>query len=299
MTPRTRLQRWLTDPLEAALLWLGLAVFGAMRPETASNVGGWLGRTIGPLLPWSERARRNLRYVMPELSEAEIAAIVRGTWENHGRVFGEMAHMERMVETGRAFALPEDVAVLAEAKGDGRPLICVGGHLSNFELVSAVAAHCGFPVTAVYRAPNNPIVDRMWRRLRLTTEMLPKGPVGARGALQALNAGGNLALLVDQKFNEGIAVPFFGKPAMTTPAPAFFAARYKAPVVFGWVERLGPAHYRVRAEMIEPTEPAANSGAARKAAVADTTAKINARLEHHIRQNLADWFWLHRRWGKF
>ena len=84
-----------------------------------------------------------------------------------------------------------------------------------------------------------------------------------------------------------------------TPAPAFFAARYKAPVVFGWVERLGPARYQVRAEVVEPTAPAENTAAARKAAVADTTARINQRLEHHIRQNLADWFWLHRRWGKF
>lgn len=298
MKPRTRLQRWLTDPLEAALLWLGLALFRMLGAERASNFGGRLARTVGPLLPWSERARRNLRFVMPELSKAEIEEIVRSTWQNSGRVFGEMTYMEHMVETGRAFALPEDVAVLRAAKEGERPIICVGAHLSNFELVSAVAASYGFPLTAVYRAPNNPIVDRMWRRLRPTTEMLPKGAEGARGAMRALSKGGNLALLVDQKFNEGIAVPFFGKPAMTTPAPAHFAARFKAPIILGWVERLGPARYQVRAELVEPVEPKGRSVAERNAAATATTAKISKRLEHHIRPNLADWFWLHRRWGK-
>ncbi len=299
MTPHTRLQRWLTDPLEAGMLWLGLGLFRILGAEDASNFGGWLARNLGPMLPWSKRARRNLELVMPELSPAETEAIIRGTWENNGRVFGEMAYMQHMVDTGRAFALPDDVEVLRAAKEGGQPLICVGAHLSNFELVSAVAAAKGFPLTAIYRAPNNPIVDRMWRRLRPTTEMLPKGADGARGALRTLSKGGNLALLVDQKFNEGIAVNFFGKPAMTTPAPAHFAMRFKAPIVLGWVERLGPARYQIRAENVEPVEPADRSVAARNVAVAATTAKINDRLEYHIRQNLADWFWLHRRWGKF
>ena len=236
---------------------------------------------------------------MPYLSKSEIEEIVRRTWENSGRVFGEMTYLEQMVETGRAFALPEDVAVLRAAKEGGRPLICIGAHLSNFELVSAVAAYYGFPLTAVYRAPNNPIVDRMWRRLRPTTEMLPKGADGARGAMRTLAQGGNLALLVDQKFNEGIAVPFFGKPAMTTPAPAHFAARFKAPIILGWVERLGPARYQVRAELLEPARATGRSLAERNAAAAETTALINRRLEEKIRPNLADWFWLHRRWGKF
>jgi hypothetical protein len=49
---------------------------------------------------------------------------------------------------------------------------------------------------------------------------------GDRKAMAHLRDGGLLGMLVDQKLNEGLAVPFFGRPAMTTPALAQFALRF-------------------------------------------------------------------------
>ncbi len=298
MTPRTALQRWLADPLEAMVLRLVLGLFRLLGPENASNLGGWLGRTIGPLLPLSERARRNLRLAMPELSKAEIDRIVRGTWENSGRVFGEMVHLERMAAAGRIETVPEEIEALQQIKADGLPLLLLGGHLANFELFTVLAPIHGFPLTAVYRAPNNPRADRIWRQLRGKTNLLPKGPETLRAITKTMADGDNLALMIDQKLNEGIEVPFFGHPAMTNPLPAHFASRFKAPIIFGWAERLGPARYRVRTERIEPVEPAERSGSAKRAAFYETTLRINEALEKRIREQPENWFWLHRRWGK-
>jgi len=292
------MQRWLTDPLEAALLWLALGFFGLLKPETASNAGGWLARAIGPRLPLSERARRNLRHVLPELSKGEIESVVRATWENHGRVFAEMPHVNQVIERGNVFAAPEALALLRRVKDAGQPVVLVGGHLANFEVFGALILANGFSLTAIYRAPNNPLVDRIWRRLRGAAHLVPKSTDGGREALRVLSGRGNLGVLVDQKFNEGIAVPFFGKPAMTTAAPAHFAQRFKAAIVFGWAERLGPARYRIHAELVEPVAPAGPGAAARGEAIAATTARINEHLERRVRENLADWFWLHRRWGR-
>ncbi len=170
--------------------------------------------------------------------------------------------------------------------------------MANFELFSVLAPLEGFPLTGIYRAPNNLLVDRIWRELRGKTNLLPKGAEASRGATKTMAEGGNLALLIDQKFNEGISVPFFGHEAMTMPVPAHFAARFKAPIVFGWAERLGPARYRARLELIEPAEPLDKTGSAKRAAFYETTLRINQALEKRIRERPADWFWLHRRWGK-
>ncbi len=76
----------------------------------------------------------------------------------------------------------------------------------------------GISVAQIYRAANNPLIDRMIARFHSDSgEFIPKGAIGARRAISALRRGTHLALLADQKMNDGIPVPFFGRPAMTAP----------------------------------------------------------------------------------
>jgi KDO2-lipid IV(A) lauroyltransferase len=61
-----------------------------------------------------------------------------------------------------------------------------------------------------YRAPNNPLVSALVQRLRGKLSpggFLSKSADGARQALALLKAGAHIGMLVDQKQNEGIAVP--------------------------------------------------------------------------------------------
>ena len=78
------------------------------------------------------------------------------------------------------------------------------------------AVQYGVPVAQIYRAANNPLVDRMITRFRGGGgELIPKGTVAARRAIAALRRGAHLTMLADQKMNDGIPVPFFGRTAMT------------------------------------------------------------------------------------
>ena len=74
---------------------------------------------------------------------------------------------------------------------------------------------------------------------------MPKGADATREMVRALGAGHHVALLVDQKLNTGIPVPFFGRDAMTAPAVATLALRYDCPVWPVRVERLAGATFRV------------------------------------------------------
>ena len=156
------------------------------------------------------------------------------------------------------------------------------------------------PFASFYRAAGNPRVDALIRTLRdsaMGGKMVPlfaKGAKGAREALAYVARGGRLGMLVDQKMNDGLEVTFFGKPAMTAPALAAMALRYRCPVIPGYVVRLGPARLRV---VVEAPLTLPDTGNKQE----DTrllTQAINDRLESWIRQKPQSWLWLHRRWPK-
>ena len=69
-------------------------------------------------------------------------------------------------------------------------------------------------------------------------EIIPKGPEGAKEVIKSLKAGLRLGIMVDQKMNDGIKVPFFNKPAMTSDALAQLCLKIKTLVITVEVERL-------------------------------------------------------------
>src|SRR5207302_10059234 len=182
---------------------------------------------------------------------------------------------------------------LDRAIAAGRPVIIFGGHLGNWEIAALAAGQYGIDVAQIYRAANNTLVDRMIARFRGSdSEFIPKGRVASRRALAALKRGAHLTLLVDQKLNDGIAVPFFGRAAMTAPALALLALHFDCAVLPARVERLRGPHFRLT---IYPPLPLSRSGD-RHADVAAVMATVNRTLEGWIRDRPEQWFWLHRRW---
>ena len=172
-------------------------------------------------------------------------------------------------------------------------MILFSGHLANWEIAALAAGQCGIDIAQVYRTANNPFVDRMIRRWRGGQgEFIPKEAVGRR-AVAALRRGAHLTILVDQKLNEGIPVPFFGRPAMTAPTVALLALRFGADVLPARVERLGGARFRLT---IEPPLPLPDTGN-RATDVAALMTVVNGTLERWIRERPEQWFWVHRRWA--
>ncbi|MGH7055050.1 MAG: lauroyl acyltransferase [Stellaceae bacterium] len=284
----------LADHLEAWGAALLAAGFGALPIACASALGGALGRAIGPRLGVSQVARRNLRRAFPKLGEAEIARIVRGMWDNLGRVAAEYPHLRRIrlfehqgrVETHGFEHIDRAIAA-------GQRMIIFSGHLANWEIGALAPLQYGFPAAQIYRAAANPLIDPLLARLRGSHgELIPKGRQAARRAIAALAGGRHLTLLVDQKMNDGIAVPFFGRPAMTAPALAHLALRFDCAVLPARVERLQGARFRLTVYPSLPLPRAAD----RHAAAAALMATVNATLEAWIRERPAEWLWMHRRW---
>lgn len=291
-----------TPPFSQRLAWqtqslAARALFGFARLlpfQTASNLGGWLGRTVGPLSAITRRAQRNLKIAFPDLSDAEKATILRGMWDNLSRALFEFPHLDQIDIMGPDSPVEvRGVEHIEALRDDGIAGVFFSGHFANWELLPLTLAQNGIRVHSVYRAPNNPYMASLFdKRGPGAGELIPKGAKGARQALKLLNAGEHLGLLVDQKMNDGIAVPFFGRDAMTAPALAQFALKYDCPVSYAQIERIEGARFRVT--YFPPIKPE-NTGD-RHADVAAFMTKVNGILEGWIRQRPEQWLWLHNRW---
>jgi len=295
----TRL-RAVSEWVEAALLGRAVRALQWLSPEATSNLGGALARKLGPWLPISRVADDNLRRALPELDATARARVIRGVWDNLGRTAAELPHLAsfRRTDAGPGWEI-EGEAHVERLRDSGGQALFFSGHFGNWELILPVAASLGLPVAGVYRTASNAAVNQLIQSLRQKAlghgvVMFPKGALGARAALLHLRDGGSLGLLVDQKMNDGIAVPFFGRDAMTAPALAQFARHFSVPILPVRVVRLGPARFRL---VCDPPLQVTLTGD-RTADLYEITLAVNQTLERWIRADPTAWLWLHRRWPK-
>ena len=289
--------------VEAALAWIVFGLFRLLPLDAASWTGGWLGRKIGPFLGGSKTARRNLSRAFPDKSPAEIEEIVTAMWDNLGRVMGEYPHLNAM-KTVDARTLKEDektpriivkglenVEFMRHSDKSG---IFFSGHLGHWEINAMGGVQHLLPLTLVYRAPNNPYTDGLIRysRRNITRDFAAKGSQGGRHSIEVLREGGHLALLADQKMNDGIPVPFFGRDAMTAPAPAKLAMKFDCHLLPAHIVRTGGANFRM---IFSPPLDIPRTGDRQKDTQAIMTA-INGLIEGWVREHPEQWMWVHRRW---
>jgi len=272
------------------------------RPSviTASAIGGCITRNIGPLLPVTKAGDANLRLAMPELDAAARRRVLRQVWDNLGRTVAELPHLAQLgpSTSGPGWEIDGE-EVLHALVASPAPALLVGAHLSNWELLPVAAARTGLRFGGFYRAASNPDIDQLILQLReeAAHRRMPsfaKGAQGARQAVAHLAKGGHLGLLFDQKLNNGIAVALFGHTAMTAPAAAAFALRYKAALVAVRIQRIGPVRYRIS---VEPPLAHPDTGSS-EGNIAALTLALNQRLEAWVRDDPGQWLWLHKRWPK-
>ena len=278
---------------EAALFLAFMGFFRLVGLDAASAVGGFIGRVFFARTRVTRRARDNLALAFPEKSAAERETIIRAMWDNLGRTVAEYAHLDKFDLYGSAPRIRvENVAEIEKIRGQG--MLILSGHFANWEIMPIAAARFGLDGAIVYRPPNNPYVDRYICRARAKkgyAEQISKHQ-GVKRIFTLLRSGKAILLLADQKTNEGIPAPFFGRDAMTTPAPAALALKLKVPVVFASNKRLGGARFAVT---VHPPLDFAPSGD-EDADMRTMTIAINRRLEEMVRADPSQWLWIHRRW---
>ncbi len=262
-----------------------------------------LGEMLGLAMYWLLKRRRdlgvrNLTVAFGEtLTEQEKRAILKTTFRNLGKSLVEMLHFPRM--SNAYFA--EHVQMIglehyAAAKAKGRGVLCMSGHIGNWEMSGQALSAAGNLCSVVVRPLNNPYLNRLLERLRMLrgNRLLARGQNGLKQILTTLKANDMVVILMDQntRRSKGIFVDFFGKPACTIPVIALVALRYHVPVIPGFIVRTGFDTHEVRFGAEIEME---RTGDTQKD-IEINTAKLNRILEDIIRQYPDQWLWGHHRW---
>lgn len=245
---------------------------------------------IGTKFKASNTAVKNLAMVFPEFSPQKINQIVLGVWSNLALVASETPFLMNMPQ--KEFDKHITIKGLDNLeKIRGKRALIATAHLANWEIIGKILYGHDFIVCGVYRAANNKLVDKIIYDMRNKIEvtMIPKGKSGAKQIISALQKDQQVVMLVDQKMNDGIKVPFLGHDAMTAPAIATLALKYDCPIIPIQIIRKKDSNFEViihsEIEHKNKTSEAIMN-------------EINQVIGKWVKQHPAQWFWLHKRWIK-
>lgn len=279
--------------LEGIALTILFYIFKILPPESASNLGGWLGSTIGPRLAASRKARKHIKLALPQKTKDEQDQIIHGVWENLGRVIAEYPHLETI---SRDFTTIKGLDILDQLQTKKQPIIFIGAHIANWEVNGAASyTQRNNPIDLTYRAPNNPWTAQLLERSRTLGGKLKayqKSQESGIHIMRAMKQNHMIGILIDQKYNEGVEASFFGQPAMTNPIFVKLCQRFKCPLVPVRTTRLRGCNFEL--EICDPIEVFDEQGQPRS--LEDVIEEAHHLLESWISENPEQWIWLHRRW---
>jgi KDO2-lipid IV(A) lauroyltransferase len=274
------------------------AIHGCDR-VAISNFAARIMRAVGPWLPEHRVGRANLEAAFPEKSPAEIEAVLRGVWDNLGRVGAEIAHLDHICSGDRYKRnyidyTADNIARFLRVKDDGKPALIFAAHLANWELPAVIAASDGLEAVVLYRRPNlGAIADAVIALRRGLMGEMVASSMGAPVALaDALRRGKHVAMLVDQHYGRGVEVTFFGRKCLANPLIAMLAREIECPIHGTRVIRL-PGN-RFAGEISEEVAPVRDQQG--RIDVKGTMQAITAVIEGWVREHPEQWLWVHRRW---
>ena len=294
-------QRFLIWPLEAVAFFTLLCLFTILPRRAASCLGGAIAGFLGTRLSEQHMRgmSRNLAVAFPELGPQAKAALQRRIWQHFGRVLSHLPlapRLRRRSDLGSLIEV-EGTEYLAEAARSGRFLL-VGAHFGHWELTPWHAALTGYPMSALYTPEPNPWIDHMIRWLRNRgspgSRLIARGPSAVRQMIDSLKRGRGLFIIVDQRVNDGVWLPYFGTLAQTTTTPARLARRFDCPILIGRAILLPEGRYRL--SYYEPLRPHQARDA--DVDILAMTQVINNTFESWIREYPEQWLCMKRRWPK-
>ncbi len=247
-----------------------------------SRFAAWLWWLVVPIR--KNLAVRNFRSAFPGVAPGVplrrmMAGLVLG--------YFELLHEERV--PGSVAISIEGTEPIAERQRAGKGTLVVAAHLGSWDLIGPlIARRTGLKASVVVKIPRSKPVAALIERVRTAygLGLVPNKSGAMKRALELLDEGQVVVFVIDQRFARGVAVPFFGRPALTSAAISVAAAKTGCEVRFLEYWREGTARHR--AVFSGPLPVTGNEQA--------DLAAFTARIEEAVKRRPHNWLWLHDRW---
>ncbi len=287
--------------MKEKLEYLILQILSTIVRLLPFNLAVKLGAYLGTVVHRIDRRHRlialeNLRAAFKtEKSEAELAQILRGVYQNIGRSAFEALRLGIMSpEEIKARTEIEGFEHYAAARKANKGVILLGAHFGSWEWIPLALGVENTPLHVIVRPIDNPYLDQMIQSMRERFGNFVMNKRTETGEIiKLLRQGKSIGFLLDQDVgrHKAIFVNYFGRPAATNKALATIALRTRAPVIPMFILRKKGGHKLV----IEKPIILPKTGSLKKDMVEATTL-FTQKIESYVRQYPDHWLWLHRRW---
>lgn len=289
--------RW--KQLRYRLEWYGLRLLAFVVPRLPRGFVVLLGKISGGLaarfdLEGHRVAISNLEAAFGErFSKGERERITRASYQQFASTMLDLFWNPRINASNYSeFIEFEGWDEFARTVGPSGPCIIAACHYGNFEWFSLAAAYHGLVATIVSQEFKNPLLDRIFNRLR---EQSGHQFVPREGAVvklyKALRRGGTAAILIDLTLHPrqpAVAIDCFGMKMSVTYAHAWLHLRTGLPIVPVHQETLPGGRCRVVFHPKLEIPPGANEQ--------EITQLCWDQFEPVVRQNPSPWLWMYKYW---
>ena len=277
--------------LEFILIKFLFILFQLIGYRLSSNLGFFIGRTIGPIF-------RSKKMIIQNLEKAKIkhpensSIIASNVLGNYGRIFAEYVHLKKFRNNElKKYISIDGLKHLENLKKHNKKAVFISGHFNNFELMAMEIEKAGIDLAAIYRPLNNIFLNKTMEKIRkenICKNQIKKGRAGSREIIKNLIEGKSIALMIDQRVREGEKVKFFNNLATTTTIPAQLVKKYNCELVPIYIERKKSNYFKIYiSKPIQITK---------SKSIIEITEFLNKILEKMILKNVDQWIWTHDRW---
>ena len=235
--------------IEFLLIKILFILFEIIGYRFSSNLGFFIGKTIGPIFRSKKLIIQNLQkagvkhYDDPD----KIASNVLG---NYGRIFAEYVYLKKFRNNKlKKYISIDGLEHLVNYKKNNKKAVFISGHFNNFELMAMEIEKAGIELATIYRPLNNVFLNKTMEKIRkenICKNQIKKGRSGSRQIIKNLIEGKSIALMIDQRVREGEKVKFFNNPASTTTIPAQLVKKYDCDLVPIYIERKKSNYFKKR-----------------------------------------------------
>lgn len=257
-------------------------------------LGSTLGWFVAHFIPIrKEVVQENLRRAFPRKTDREIKKLATQTYCHFGRVFADFVKQDRYNTSDlNRMVTTESQDVLDQALEQQNGVVLLLGHFGNWEILGRWLGMNDYPVSALHRPQNNPLVDRYINDKRRVGRVHMVSIFESISTFIAeLEANNLLFMLADQDARKrGVFVNFFDIPSSTPRGAAVFAYRHKAPIILAFPIMQPDNTYHFIFEKLSPHETGSSQAIRRILQI------YMHRLQFHVSQHPEQYFWFHRRW---